>query len=318
MVMTESLPDVATSAVEKPKRGPSIFIGNIPYDVPEDVIKSQVAGKIGSFTSFVLVKDKITGTSKGFGYLNFEDGQEAELPGKVQSLTGLEINGNALKVEVFEKKEPKLRTAGSAAAKKPFAPRIYEKRSEGMSVYIGNLAYTVTPDELQTFVAQFVDPANIKNVRMALDKETGKCRGFGHVEFNSKESCDAAIAALNGQELAGRSVRVNAADSKEEQDKAASLARSTGLRSPNTLYLGNLAWSVDEDLIKEMLSDLIGANSFKTVRLARDKQTNRTRGFAHVEFVDQATLEKAVTELNGLEVMNRPLQAAKADKSGDK
>lgn len=124
---------------------------------------------------------------------------------------------------------------------------------------------------------------------------------------------------MNGQELAGRSVRVNSADSKEEQDKAATLSKTiTTLRSPTTLYLGNLAWSVDEELIKEMLSDVIGANSFNTVRLARDKVTNRTRGFAHVEFVDQATLEKAINELNGLEVMGRPLQAAKADKTGGK
>lgn len=173
MVMTESPSSTATSA-EKPKRGPSIFIGNIPFDVSEDAIKSKVVDKIGSFTSFVLVKDKITGTSKGFGYLNFEDGQEAELPGKVQSLTGLEVNGNALKVEVFEKKEPKLRTAGE---KKPFAPRTNNERRgypEGMSAYIGNLAYSVSSEALQEFVSQFVDAANIKSVRLATDKETGK------------------------------------------------------------------------------------------------------------------------------------------------
>jgi len=319
MTMTESPPEAKSELAPKSERGPAIFIGNIPFDITEDTIKAQVTQKIGStFSNVFLVKDKVTGNSRGFAYVNFEANQEAELPNKLASLSGLEINGNALKVELFEKKAFKQRVGDDGTGKKTLTPRNKEKRvyMEEMSAYVGNLAYTVTSDELKSFLTSFVDPASIKSVRLAVNKETGACRGFGHVEFTSKENCQDAISKLNGQEFAGRVIRANSADSKEEQEKAASLSREANqIKSANAVYLGNLAWSVDEEIIQEMLTDVVGPSTFTTVRLARDRQTNRTRGFAHVEFVDVATCERAIEALNGLEVMGRSILAAKAAKA---
>ena len=57
------------------------------------------------------------------------------------------------------------------------------------------------------------------------------------------------------------------------------------------------------------MNDILGPNLYSAVRLATDKDSGRTRGFGHVDFKDQDSANRAVEELNGLEVMGRQLRA---------
>ena len=79
-------------------------------------------------------------------------------------------------------------------------------------IYVGNLPFSATEDEVR---ALFSEHGEIESVALITDRETGRPRGFGFVEMET-EAADAAIQALDGQEMGGRSLRVNEARPRRE------------------------------------------------------------------------------------------------------
>jgi RNA recognition motif-containing protein len=77
-----------------------------------------------------------------------------------------------------------------------------------MNIYVGNISYDVTDEDLRKAFAPFgkVDTATIIN-----DKATGKSKGFGFVEMPTASEAQAAIAGMNGKELKGKTLSVNEA-----------------------------------------------------------------------------------------------------------
>ncbi len=82
----------------------------------------------------------------------------------------------------------------------------------GSKLYIANLSYNVTEDELRTAFEPF---GAITDIFLATDRETGRPRGFGFITFSTDEEAQAAIAKMNGVELDGRALTVNEARPKE-------------------------------------------------------------------------------------------------------
>ncbi|MBX3365456.1 MAG: RNA-binding protein [Phycisphaeraceae bacterium] len=80
-----------------------------------------------------------------------------------------------------------------------------------MRIYVGNLPFSVTDDELNNLFAEF---GTVISARVISDRETGRPRGFGFVEMSNEEG-NAAIAALNGREIGGRALVVNEARERE-------------------------------------------------------------------------------------------------------
>ena len=81
-----------------------------------------------------------------------------------------------------------------------------------MSVYIGNLAYPVTSDELTLVFSQY---GVVRRVQLPIDRETGQTRGFAFVEMETDEQEDKAIEELNEAEWMGRELRASKAKPKE-------------------------------------------------------------------------------------------------------
>lgn len=82
-----------------------------------------------------------------------------------------------------------------------------------MNIYVGNLSYQTTDDSLREAFEAF---GEVSSARVVTDRETGRSRGFGFVEMPSSDEGHAGIAALNGQDLDGRSITVNEARPKED------------------------------------------------------------------------------------------------------
>lgn len=78
-------------------------------------------------------------------------------------------------------------------------------------IYVGNLPFSATPDEVR---ALFEQHGSVENVDLIHDRETGRPRGFGFVEMEESEAQE-AIQALDGTEMGGRSLRVNEARPRE-------------------------------------------------------------------------------------------------------
>ena len=80
-------------------------------------------------------------------------------------------------------------------------------------IYVGNLPYTVTDAIMESNFAEF---GSVSSAKVMMDRETGRSKGFGFVEIGSAEAAQAAIKALDGMSVDGRSITVNLARPREE------------------------------------------------------------------------------------------------------
>ncbi len=83
-----------------------------------------------------------------------------------------------------------------------------------MSIYVGNLSFEATQDDLTQVFAEY---GTVKRVQLPTDRETGRMRGFAFVEMSTDAEETAAIEALDGAEWMGRDLKVNKAKPREER-----------------------------------------------------------------------------------------------------
>jgi len=82
-----------------------------------------------------------------------------------------------------------------------------------MNIYVGNLSYGMSEDELREAFGAF---GEVSSVKILMDRETGRSRGFGFVEMPNQNEAETAIAQLNGKDVGGRALRINEARPKEQ------------------------------------------------------------------------------------------------------
>jgi RNA recognition motif-containing protein len=86
-----------------------------------------------------------------------------------------------------------------------------------MSIYVGNLSYQVTEEDLKGAFAEY---GTVNRVQLPTDRETGRPRGFAFVEMETDAQETAAIEALDGAEWMGRDLKVNKAKPREERSSS--------------------------------------------------------------------------------------------------
>lgn len=84
-----------------------------------------------------------------------------------------------------------------------------------MDIYVGNLPYDVSDNDLQQL---FEKHGSVSSARVVMDRETGRAKGFGFVEMNDRGEAEKAIAAINGTEMNGRALRVNESQPKPRSE----------------------------------------------------------------------------------------------------
>ena len=80
-----------------------------------------------------------------------------------------------------------------------------------MNIFVGNLSFQTTQDELHAAFAQY---GNVERVNIVTDRDTGQPRGFAFVEMTEQRDAETAISQLNGSEINGRALNVNEARPK--------------------------------------------------------------------------------------------------------
>ncbi len=83
-----------------------------------------------------------------------------------------------------------------------------------MNMYVGNLSFSVTEDDLKAVFSEF---GEVVSVNIIKDKYSGKSKGFGFVEMPNNSEADKAIKSLNGSQLQGRDIKVNQATPRGER-----------------------------------------------------------------------------------------------------
>ncbi len=85
-----------------------------------------------------------------------------------------------------------------------------------MNIYVGNLNYNLTEDELRQVFEEF---GEVSSAKIIIDKYSGRGKGFGFVEMANDEEASAAIEALNDKEVGGRNMKVNQAREKSDDNR---------------------------------------------------------------------------------------------------
>ena len=82
-------------------------------------------------------------------------------------------------------------------------------------LYVGNLPYTAKEESLKE---HFSSAGSVASVKIIMDRETGRSKGFGFVEMDSEDGAQAAVSQMDGQEFEGRSLRVSEAKPQPERE----------------------------------------------------------------------------------------------------
>lgn len=164
---------------------PSIYVGNLVFHVTEDDLKKE-------FSSFGPIKNAIIavdarGLSKGFGYIEFENTEQAQAA--IEAKNQMVFEGRRLIVNY------------QAKTRRPT-----KENPPSKTLFVGNIAFEMTDAELNKL---FREVRNCSDIRVAVDRRTGQPRGFAHAEFLTVEDATAAKEQLTDREIHGRKLRLD-------------------------------------------------------------------------------------------------------------
>jgi RNA recognition motif-containing protein len=163
---------------------------------------------------------------------------------------------------------------------------------------VGNLFYDITEADLQR---EFEKIAPVKKVTISFDRR-GLSKGHGYVEFESIEDARRAIEQMNQQILEGRRMIVNYR-APIVAPRAPNYARSA--EPSRTLYIGNMSYEMTDQDLNELFRDI---RNVIDVRVAIDRRTGTPKGFAHADFTDVESAERAASILERKRIYGRQLR----------
>ncbi|KAF2492399.1 splicing factor, CC1-like protein [Lophium mytilinum] len=167
--------------------------------------------KVGRVKDAQIVKDRVSGRSKGVGYVEFYD---EESVAAAIALTGQKLKGVpiiAQHTEAEKNRQARAEGAPSAASGVPFH-----------RLYVGNVHFSITEADLTTVFEPF---GELEFVQLQKE-ENGRSRGYGFVQFHDPIQAKEALEKMNGFELAGRPIRVGLGNDKFTPESTANLLRS--------------------------------------------------------------------------------------------
>ncbi|MBA0604427.1 hypothetical protein Godav_017087 [Gossypium davidsonii] len=179
----------------EPSEEAKLFVGNLPSDVDSQSL-AMLFEKAGTVEIAEVIYNRDTEQSRGFGFVTMSSIEEAEKA--VEQFNRYDLNGRLLTVN----------KAAPRGSRLDRPPRVFER---AFRVYVGNLPWDVDNARLEQV---FSEHGKVVEARVVYDRETGRSRGFGFVTMSSETELNDAIAALDGQSLDGRAIRVNVAEER--------------------------------------------------------------------------------------------------------
>uniref|UniRef100_A0A7S0VK70 RRM domain-containing protein n=1 Tax=Polytomella parva TaxID=51329 RepID=A0A7S0VK70_9CHLO len=196
--------------------------------------------------------------------------------------------------EEEEEEAPKKKIKTDTGAK-AVTPAKAPVEAGSCSVFVGRLAWATTDDSLK---AHFKKCGKIVSVRVATDRETGKSRGFGHIDFETAEAAQAALE-YEQSELDGRQIHVEISQGRNQNSRAPAAG---GSDDGTTVFIKGFDSNQTEEDVRAALQEAFGACGEVTrISLPMDRESGYLKGIAFIDFATKEGKTKA-GELSGTEV----------------
>ncbi|KAG8441393.1 hypothetical protein GDO86_006942 [Hymenochirus boettgeri] len=305
----------------------NLIVNYLPQNMTQEEFKS-LFGSIGDIESCKLVRDKITGQSLGYGFVNYVDPNDADKA--INTLNGLKLQTKTIKVSYARPSSASIRDA---------------------NLYVSSLPKTMNQKEMEQLFSQY---GRIITSRILVDQVTGVSRGVGFIRFDKRIEAEEAIKGLNGQKPLGASepITVKFANNPSQKTGQALLThlyqttarRYTGplhhqtqrfsplsflprfspitidsvtnlagvsLTGPTTagwcIFVYNLSPEADESVLWQLFGPF---GAVTNVKVIRDFTTNKCKGFGFVTMTNYDEAAMAIASLNGYRLGDRVLQVS--------
>ncbi|KAG9346892.1 hypothetical protein JZ751_005819, partial [Albula glossodonta] len=209
----------------------NLIVNYLPQNMTQEELKS-LFGSIGEIESCKLVRDKITGQSLGYGFVNYVDPKDAEKA--INTLNGLRLQTKTIKVSYARPSSASIRDA---------------------NLYVSGLPKTMTQKELEQLFSQY---GRIITSRILVDQVTGVSRGVGFIRFDRRIEAEEAIKGLNGQKPPGATEPITVKFANNPSQKTSQALLSQLYQSPNRRYPGPLAQQAQRFRLDNLLNMAYG------------------------------------------------------------
>ncbi|KAM9425986.1 ELAV-like protein 2 isoform 1-T1 [Pholidichthys leucotaenia] len=223
---------VESGSIEDSKT--NLIVNYLPQNMTQEELKS-LFGSIGEIESCKLVRDKITGQSLGYGFVNYVDPKDAEKA--INTLNGLRLQTKTIKVSYARPSSASIRDA---------------------NLYVSGLPKTMTQKELEQLFSQY---GRIITSRILVDQVTGVSRGVGFIRFDRRVEAEEAIKGLNCQKPPGAIEPITVKFANNPSQKTSQALLSQLYQSPNRRYPGPLAQQAQRFRLDNLLNMAYGVKS---------------------------------------------------------
>lgn len=275
----------------------NIFIKNLDKAIDHKALHDTFSA-FGNILSCKIATDS-SGQSKGYGFVQYETEEAAQTA--IEKLNGMLLNDKQVYVGPFLRKQER---------------EMAVDKTKFTNVYVKNLAESTTEEELKKIFGEY---GTITSVVVMRDGD-GNSKGFGFVNFENAEDAAKSVEALNGQKFDQKEWYVGKAQKKSErelelkgrfeQNVNEAVDKSQGLN----LYIKNLDDTIGDDNLKELFSSFGTITSCKVMR----DPNGTSKGSGFVAFSTPEEASRALSEMNGKMVANKPLYVAVAQRKEDR
>ncbi|KAM6325798.1 ELAV-like protein 3 isoform 4-T5 [Alca torda] len=314
----------------------NLIVNYLPQSMSQEELRS-LFGSLGDIESCKLVRDKVTGQSLGYGFVNYVEAGDADKA--ISTLNGLKLQTKTIKVSYARPSSASIRDA---------------------NLYVSGLPKAMGQKEMEQLFSQY---GRIITSRILIDQVTGVSRGVGFIRFDKRVEAEEAVRGLHGQKPLGAAepITVKFANSPGQKSGGSLLSlcpsarrygplhhppqrfrldnllnvaygvksplsllprfsplaieavpglAGVGLGAPSTgwcIFVYNLAPEADESVLWQLFGPF---GAVTNVKVIRDFATNKCKGFGFVTMTNYEEAAMAIASLNGYRLGDRVLQVS--------
>lgn len=262
----------------------SLYVGDLHPEVTEAMLFEKFSSA-GPVLSIRVCRDMISRRSLGYAYVNFQQPADAERA--LDTMNFDAIHGRPCRI-MWSQRDPSIRKSGVG------------------NIFIKNLDKSIDNKALYDTFSAF---GNILSCKIAMDENGSK--GYGFVHFETEEAARNSIEKVNGMLLNGKKVFVGRFMTRRERfDVIGDQAKKF-----TNVYVKNFGDALDDNKLRELFEKCGTVSSCKVMS---DDMNGKSRGFGFVSFDDHEAAQKAVEEINGMELDGHQLYVGRAQKKAER